>query len=168
MLHLIDRRPNGRGKSAVNRERFLRRYKTQIGRAVKKMIGERRLADMEQRRRGPRAEKGHLGAVVRLRPRRRPRIRAAGQPRIRRRRSHSPAARRGRGGGNGNAAARATARTTFVFSLSREEFMQIFFDDLELPNLARTEIGRTERRAERPGRLHEVGRACQSQLSSAR
>ena len=48
MLHLIDRRPNGRGKSAVNRERFLRRYKAQIETAVKKMVGERRLADMEQ------------------------------------------------------------------------------------------------------------------------
>ena len=48
MLHLIDRRPNGRGKSAVNRERFLRRYKAQIQDAVKKMVGERRLADMEQ------------------------------------------------------------------------------------------------------------------------
>ncbi len=34
----------------------------------------------------------------------------------------------------------------FVFSLSREEFMQIFFDDLELPNLARTEFGRTEQK----------------------
>ncbi|MBA3776044.1 MAG: DUF444 family protein, partial [Betaproteobacteria bacterium] len=48
MLHVIDRRPNGRGKSAVNRERFLRRYKTQIQAAVKKMIGERHLADMER------------------------------------------------------------------------------------------------------------------------
>jgi len=48
MLHLIDRRPNDRGKSAVNRERFLRRYKTQIQDAVKKMVGERRLADIEQ------------------------------------------------------------------------------------------------------------------------
>ena len=28
-----------------------------------------------------------------------------------------------------------------MFSLSREEFMQIFFDDLELPRLARTEFG---------------------------
>ena len=30
MVYLIDRRPNDRGKSAVNRERFLRRYKTHI------------------------------------------------------------------------------------------------------------------------------------------
>src|SRR4029450_1566425 len=48
MLPLIDRRPNGRGKSAVNRERFLRRYKAQIESAVKKMVGERHLSDMEQ------------------------------------------------------------------------------------------------------------------------
>ena len=48
MLYLIDRRPNGRGKSTVNRARFLRRYKAQIQGAVKKMIGERRIADMEQ------------------------------------------------------------------------------------------------------------------------
>src|SRR6478736_6404704 len=48
MLQLIDRRPNSRGKSAVNRERFLRRYKAQIQGAVKKMIGERRIADMEK------------------------------------------------------------------------------------------------------------------------
>src|SRR5437762_13421162 len=48
MSHLIDRRENSRGKSAVNRARFLRRYKAQIGAAVKKMVSERRLADMEQ------------------------------------------------------------------------------------------------------------------------
>ena len=48
MSHLIDRRENARGKSAVNRARFLRRYKAQIGAAVKKMVSERRLADMEQ------------------------------------------------------------------------------------------------------------------------
>src|SRR6478735_9501739 len=48
MLHLIDRRPSSRGRSAVNRERFLRRYKSHIQDAVKKMVGERKLADMEQ------------------------------------------------------------------------------------------------------------------------
>ena len=48
MLHLIDRRPSSRGRSAVNRERFLRRYKSHIQEAVKKMVGERRLADMEK------------------------------------------------------------------------------------------------------------------------
>ena len=48
MMHLIDRRLNGRNKSAVNRERFLRRYKEQVRRAVKDMIAERSIADMEK------------------------------------------------------------------------------------------------------------------------
>src|SRR5690349_24563945 len=48
MLHVIDRRPSSRGRSAVNRERFLRRYKSHIQEAVKKMVGERKLADMER------------------------------------------------------------------------------------------------------------------------
>ena len=48
MLHLIDRRLNGRNKSAVNRERFLRRYKEHIRRAVKDMIAERSIADMDK------------------------------------------------------------------------------------------------------------------------
>ncbi|MBX3684375.1 MAG: DUF444 family protein, partial [Thauera sp.] len=48
MAHLIDRRLNDRGKSAVNRERFLRRYKKHVQEAVKRMIGERKLSDIEQ------------------------------------------------------------------------------------------------------------------------
>ena len=51
----------------------------------------------------------------------------------------------GGGGGNGSGGD-GDSEDAFVFSLSREEFMQIFFDDLELPNLARTEYGRTEQR----------------------
>ncbi len=38
MLYLIDRRLNGRNKSAVNRERFIRRYKDHIRGAVKGMV----------------------------------------------------------------------------------------------------------------------------------
>jgi len=38
MNYLIDRRLNGRNKSAVNRERFIRRYKEHIKRAVKDMV----------------------------------------------------------------------------------------------------------------------------------
>jgi uncharacterized sporulation protein YeaH/YhbH (DUF444 family) len=34
MAHFIDRRLNGKNKSAVNRQRFIRRYKKQIKQAV--------------------------------------------------------------------------------------------------------------------------------------
>ena len=49
------------------------------------------------------------------------------------------------GGGSGNGSGEGDGEDEFVFTLSREEFMQIFFDDLELPNLERTTLGRTER-----------------------
>lgn len=48
MNSLIDRRLNGRNKSAVNRERFLRRYKDQIRKAVHGMIRDRSIQDMDQ------------------------------------------------------------------------------------------------------------------------
>src|SRR5207247_9751141 len=48
-------------------------------------------------------------------------------------------------GGGGWQAGHGDGEDAFVFSLSREEFMQVFFDDLELPNLARTALGRAER-----------------------
>jgi uncharacterized sporulation protein YeaH/YhbH (DUF444 family) len=146
MLNLIDRRPSSRGKSAVNRERFLRRYKSHIQDAVKKMVGERKLADMEQggEVRVPRKDIsepsfgfGRGGDREIVLPGNREYVRGDRIPRP-----------QGGGGGGGNASAgEGDSEDAFVFSLSREEFMQIFFDDLELPNLARTELGRTEQKS---------------------
>ena len=48
MSHLIDRRENAPNKSAVNRARFLRRYKEQIRRAVHDMVSERSITDMDR------------------------------------------------------------------------------------------------------------------------
>ena len=145
MLHLIDRRPNSRGKSAVNRERFLRRYKSQVQQAVKKMVGERKLADMEQGGdvRVPKKDIsepsfgfGRGGDREFVLPGNREFVAGDRIPRP-----------EGGGGGGGNGdAGEGDSEDAFVFSLSREEFMQIFFDDLELPNLARTELGQTEQK----------------------
>src|SRR6185436_1283174 len=46
MLYLIDRRVNARNKSALNRERFLRRYKEHIRGAVQGMVAKRSIKDM--------------------------------------------------------------------------------------------------------------------------
>jgi uncharacterized sporulation protein YeaH/YhbH (DUF444 family) len=146
MLNLIDRRPSSRGKSAVNRERFLRRYKSHIQDAVKKMVGERHLADMEHggEVRVPRRDIseptfgfGRGGDREIVLPGNREYVSGDRIPRP-----------QGGGGGGGNGSAGdGDSEDAFVFSLSREEFMQIFFDDLELPNLARTELGRTEQKS---------------------
>ncbi|MCC7039524.1 MAG: YeaH/YhbH family protein [Burkholderiales bacterium] len=143
MTHLIDRRLNDRGKSAVNRERFLRRYKKHVQSAVKKMIGERKLSDLEQ------------GGEVRV-PRKDVAQPSFGFGRGGDRERVFPGNREystgdriprddgGAGGGNGTQGGEGDAQDDFVFSLSREEFMQIFFDDLALPRLARTELGQVQ------------------------
>jgi uncharacterized sporulation protein YeaH/YhbH (DUF444 family) len=144
MFQLIDRRPNSRGKSDVNRARFLRRYKSQIQGAVKKMIGERSLSDMEQGgvvhvpRKDisePSFNFGHGGDREFVLPGNREYTAGDRIPRP----SGGGGQGRGSEGGDGD------GEDAFVFSLSREEFMQIFFDDLELPNLVRTELGRAEK-----------------------
>ena len=47
MTYLIDRRLQGKNKSAINRERFLRRYKSQIKDAVGRAIKGRSITDIE-------------------------------------------------------------------------------------------------------------------------
>ena len=48
MSVIIDRRLNDRNKSATNRERFIRRYKAHVQRAVTDMVAERSIRDMER------------------------------------------------------------------------------------------------------------------------
>ena len=47
-------------------------------------------------------------------------------------------------GGGSEAGEGAETQDEFVFSLSREEFLDIFFDDLELPRLIRTQLSTAE------------------------
>ena len=47
MSHFIDRRLNSKGKSTVNRQRFIRRYKQQIKRSVSEGVGQRSVTDLE-------------------------------------------------------------------------------------------------------------------------
>ena len=47
MTWFIDRRLNGKNKSAVNRQRFLRRYKAQIKQSISEAINKRSVTDIE-------------------------------------------------------------------------------------------------------------------------
>jgi uncharacterized sporulation protein YeaH/YhbH (DUF444 family) len=149
MNRLIDRRLNGRGKSTVNRERFLRRYKSQVRAAVKRMVGERKLSDMDHGGDVHLPKKdiaepsfgfGHGGEREFVLPGNREYITGDRIPR-------PGGAGGGQGSGSGSGqdsgdgADGGNSQDDFVFSLSREEFMEIFFDDLELPNLTRTQLG---------------------------
>jgi uncharacterized protein len=143
MLNLIDRRLNGRNKSAVNRERFMRRYMAHVRRAVKDMIAERSIADMDK---GgdvnvpakdlsePSFHHGKGGDWEKVFPGNREFIKGDKLKR--------PDG--GGGGGGGGEPGGGSSNDDFTFSLSREEFLNIFFDDLELPHLMRNHLGSVE------------------------
>ena len=47
MATVIDRRENGGNKSAVNQQRFIKRYREQIRQAVAKAVSGRKIMDVE-------------------------------------------------------------------------------------------------------------------------
>jgi uncharacterized protein len=141
MQSIIDRRLAGKNKSIGNRERFLRRYKDQIKEAVKRAIDGRGIRDIE------RGEEIHIpkrdinepvfghgqGGVREI-------VHPGNKDYIRGDRIERPKGGQGQGGGKGQASDQGEGEDDFVFSLSKEEFMQVFFEDLALPHLIRTQL----------------------------
>ncbi|MBL8385394.1 MAG: YeaH/YhbH family protein [Burkholderiales bacterium] len=142
LQQIIDRRLAGKNKSIGNRERFLKRYREQIRDAVRRAVSERSIRDID---------KGETVTVPR---------KDISEPTFR----HGPGGRReyvvpgnreyargdridrpagGDGQGGGRASRDGEGEDDFRFTLSREEFMQVFFDDLALPNLVRTQLADT-------------------------
>lgn len=143
MSQLIDRRQNAGKKSTVNRQRFLRRYKNQIKRAVSDAVGKRSITEIDQGEQisipakdisEPMFHHGRGGHVERVLPGNDNFI--AGD-RIKR-----PSGGGGDGGGSGEASNSGEGEDEFVFELSREEFLDLYFEDLELPDLVKKELAR--------------------------
>ncbi|MES2932720.1 MAG: YeaH/YhbH family protein [Pseudomonadota bacterium] len=144
MSYLIDRRLQGKNKSAINRERFLKRYKGQIKEAVARAVKGRSITDIESgekisipvkdvsepsfgHARGGEWETVHPGNKDYLKG--------------------DQIARPKQGGGSGKGQASnsdQTAEDDFMFDLTREEFMNYFFEDLELPNMVKTQLTATK------------------------
>jgi uncharacterized sporulation protein YeaH/YhbH (DUF444 family) len=142
MLHqVIDRRLSGKNKSIGNRERFLRRYREQIKEAVRKAVGDRRIHNIEEgtditlpRRdvNEPTFQHAQGGTREMVHPGNREYVRG---DKIQRPQGG------GGGGGNGSGASPdGQGEDDFTFRITREEFMNYFFDDLALPRLIRTQL----------------------------
>jgi uncharacterized sporulation protein YeaH/YhbH (DUF444 family) len=139
---IIDRRLAGKNKSIGNRERFLRRHKEQIREAVKRAIDGRGIRDIERgedihipKRDLSEPVFGHGSGGVREV------VHPGNQDFIRGDRIERPKGGSGGGGsGKGQAGDSGDGEDDFVFALSKEEFMQVFFEDLALPHLVRTQL----------------------------
>ncbi len=137
---IIDRRLAGKNKSIGNRERFLRRHRDQIREAVKRAVDGRGIRDIEK------------GEDIRIPKRdiaeptfghgsggKRERVHPGNKDYLRGDRIARPKGGAG-GTGRGQASDSGEGEDDFVFHLTKEEFMQVFFDDLALPNLERTQL----------------------------
>ena len=140
LQQVVDRRLSGKNKSIGNRERFLRRYREQIRDAVRKAVSGRGIQDIENgediglpRRDVSEPGFGHGAGGTRetVHPGNREYVRG----------DHIERPQGGGAGGAGQGASQdGSGEDDFVFRITREEFMQYFFDDLALPHLVRTQL----------------------------
>jgi uncharacterized sporulation protein YeaH/YhbH (DUF444 family) len=139
MSLIIDRRLNDRRKSAVNRQRFMNRYKDQVRRAVDEAVAKRSIRDLQ----------GGDNLRIPVKDIAEPVFRhSAGGDReyvLPGNRRFKPGDRierpQGSAGDGAGGSGMGESVDSFAFTLSREEFMQLFLDDLELPRLERNVVG---------------------------
>ena len=145
MIHLIDRRLNPRDKSLGNRQRFLRRARRQIKEAVNKAINQRDVADAGNGGKISIPSKGIAeprfshsstsGDHERVFP--------GNQEYVPGDKIAKPPKGGGEGGGGKDAAEDGEGADEFVFALSRSEFLDILFEDLELPDMIKSSLKET-------------------------
>jgi len=166
MTYFIDRRLNPKGKSLANRQRFLRRAKAQIRDAVQKSLKDAAVADIGKERKIKISTKGTKEPRFRLDPK------AAGE-----RDFVLPGNKEfmpgdeikkppgGSGQGRGKEASDSgEGEDDFEFVMSQDEVLDIFFEDLELPNLVRTTLKETQSKAWRRAGITTAGSPTQINL----
>ena len=130
LQQVVDRRLSGKNKSIGNRERFLRRYREQIRDAVRKAVSGRSIRDIENGEditlprhdvSEPVFGHGQGGMRESVHPGNREYVRGD--------KIERPPGGGGSGSGQG-ASQDGGGEDDFVFRITREEFMQYFFDDL--------------------------------------
>ncbi|AFV00240.2 YeaH/YhbH family protein [Simiduia agarivorans] len=153
MSYVVDRRLNSKNKSTVNRQRFLRRYKDHIKKAVSDAVNNRSITDVERGEkisiptrdisepvfhhgRGGRNERVHPGNKEFNAGDRVPRPQGGG----------------GGGGAGSGASDQGEGMDDFVFQITQDEFLNFMFEDLELPNLVKRQLSGSEE-----FKLHRAG-----------
>jgi uncharacterized protein len=147
-MQIVDRRLNPGSKSLENRQRFLRRAKAVVQRAVRDSTHNRDIRDILEGGEiaiplggvnEPRFHRGSGGSRDHVLPGNKEFVEGDRLPR--------PS---GGGGGGGNeGGTEGEGEDAFRFVLSREEFLDLFLDDLELPDLAKRRLTESDNEAVR-------------------
>jgi uncharacterized sporulation protein YeaH/YhbH (DUF444 family) len=139
---IVDRRAD-KGKSTSNRQRVLKRLDRALKAQIDKMVAQRKLgetdepaevtlarSDVSEPSFGLDPASGAIGRVV------------PGNEhyRVGDKIPRDPPQGQGRGSGQGAGSGESEAEDTFRFALSREEYLSLLFDDLELPALVKKDL----------------------------
>lgn len=143
-MHIVDRRLNPGGKNLSNRQRFMRRAKEQIRKAVHEAAGGKGIKDADEGGEVVLPAKGvhepsfHRASTGGIRDHLLPG-------------NHEyvvgdtiPRPEGGAGGGGSEGSPDGEGEDDFRFALSRDEFVDLFLEDLELPDLAKRRVASTE------------------------
>ena len=133
--HIIDRRQNPKGKNLSNRQRFIRRYKDQIKKSIEESIKDRSVKDLKS------GEKVKIPSKNVSEPRFRydtktgskNYILPGNQDYVEGDKIRKPP--RSDGSGQIEASDEGVSEDDFVFYVSKDEFLDLLFDELQLPNL---------------------------------
>src|SRR5438093_5166739 len=139
-MNIVDRRPNPKGKSLSNRQRFLGRARAEVKSAVQEALRKRKVADVGQGEKVAIPTRGitepvfhhsrRTGRTEHVVPGNKEYLRGDEIPR--------PNGGEGRSGSQGSPD--GSGEDAFEFTLSKEEFLDMFFEDLELPDLVKKSL----------------------------
>ncbi|HWB46807.1 MAG TPA: YeaH/YhbH family protein [Hyphomicrobiaceae bacterium] len=139
-MQIVDRRLNPKSKSLGNRQRFLRRAKAEIREAIRDSLKSRKVSETEN------SEK----VTIRSKSLREPSFSLSRNTGLHdyvlpgneeyRVGDQIPKPEGGAGGRGSQGSPDGEGHDEFTFTLTKEEFLDLFFDDLKLPNLIKVQL----------------------------
>lgn len=139
MTIIVDRRLSGKNKSAPNRQKFLDRYKDTLRKSVREAVANRKITDIQA---GKKIKiKGDLSEPTFRKDsyEDREQVYTGNKGGVKGDRKFIPDNKAGNGPGDN-----AGDDGFIEFDLSADELMNIFYEDLELPNLVKQSLGTME------------------------
>jgi uncharacterized protein len=139
MPNFIDRRLNPKAKSLGNRQRFLKRARAELKRSIDKQLRSGKIAEVDDEKVVPIPLHGTNEPTFRHCPDtgRKEGVLPGNRNYAQGDRIPKPPGGAGGGGGGKRATDSGESEDEFSFVLSREEVLDLFFEDLELPDMVK-------------------------------
>src|SRR5499433_3330607 len=142
-MNIVDRRPNPKGKSLSNRQRFLARARAEVKSAVQDALRKRKVADVQHGEKIAIPTRGISEPVFHHNRRtgRTDHVVPGNKEYVRG--DEIPRPQGGGDGGGREGSPDGSGEDAFEFTLSKDEFLDMFFEDLELPDLVKKTLKET-------------------------